>query len=428
MPPTPKRRFPGQLQLEFFRDRLGTVRSIARECGAIGQFSFWPIHFYLISEPNLIEQLIVDQQPRIMQGLPIQNSKRLFGDGLITAENPLHDRQRRVLQPMLDYPRVYPYAQAITEGAQRTPWKDGQVVDIQEEMRRICLVVANKVLFDEDVEEYAAEASAAATQVMFGIDRLNLPIGRLIDRFPVPPTLKFRRGVEFFDQLVGRMMQRSREHRRGLMAELVGHESITEQQVRDELSVALFAAYVLNGTALTWAWYLLARHPDAQRRLHEELDGALGGREPGANELERLGYTRAVTLETMRLYPPIWTLSRQVLEDIDVGGYELRAGSQVFCPQYTVQRDPRRYPEPDRFRPERWLEGPRPAPLTYFPFGWKQRLCTGEPLSWVEQALVVATIGSRWAFELVEKEPIQRRPWLAQFPLHGIKMRVRPRA
>jgi cytochrome P450 len=431
LPPAVSRRFPGQLMLEFFRDRLVVLQAIAREQGGVAQFTLWPVHFYVISEPPLIEELLTEHRHKLAQGLPIVSAKRLFGSGLIAAEWDLHDRQRPLLEPAFADPRVATHADAIVNCATRERWHDGQVIDVHEEMRRVCVGVAGVVLLDHNLEARAPELSRAMTEIMRGIDLLNLPVGRLLDRFPVPPTLRFRRALRLVSEVVDEMIAgaRSTEARGGLLADVVREGRMSPQQLHDEVTVALFATYILNATALSWAWYLLAENRDAENRLHAELDGVLHGELPTAPDVERLPYTAMVVTEALRLYPPIFALVRRLIEDVELGGYQLRAGTQMFLPQWVVHRDSRWYPEPDRFRPERWEapEADHHPSGRYFPFGYGPRTCIGAPLAWFEQPLLIATIAREWRFDLVPGHRVRRQPWLALYPKDGVRMRVERR-
>jgi cytochrome P450 len=431
-PPKATRRFPGQLMLEFFRDRLVVLQAIAREQGGVAQFTLWPVDFYLVSEPRLIEELLTEQRHKLAQGLPIVSAKRLFGSGLIAAEWDLHARQRPLLEPALTHLRVAAYADAIENCAARERWHDGQVIDVHEEMRRLCLRVAGVVLVDHDLGARAPELSRAMTEIMRGIDLLNLPVGRLLDRLPVPPTQRFRKALRLVSLVVDEMIARVRstDGRGGVMSDVIRDGRMSEQQLHDEISVVFFATYILNATALSWTWYLLAQNREAEGRLHAELDDVLGGELPAAPNVERLQYTTMVVTETLRLYPPIFALVRRLIEDTELGGYQLKAGAQMFLPQYVVQRDSRWYPEPERFRPERW-EAPESdghPSGRYFPFGYGPRTCIGASLGWLEQALLVATIAREWRFDLVPGHDVRRRPWLALHPKDGVKMRVERRS
>jgi cytochrome P450 len=189
------------------------------------------------------------------------------------------------------------------------------------------------------------------------------------------------------------------------------------------------AGHETTANALTWTWYLLSQHPDVERRLHAEIDGALGGRLPTADDLAALPYTRLVLAESMRLYPPAWILGRRALAPFDVNGYTIPARSIILASQYTIHRDARWFPSPDTFDPERFAperQAERPK-FAYFPFGGGPRVCIGEQFAWMEGILALATIAQRWRLRLVPGHPVALQPIITLRPKFGMRMTVEAR-
>jgi cytochrome P450 len=224
----------------------------------------------------------------------------------------------------------------------------------------------------------------------FGNRLLRLPI--------VPAARRFRRAKKELDETVYRLIaeRRATGHAgRDVVSMLVAARDVegdntgmSDEQIRDEVLTLLLAGHETTANALTWTWYLLSQNPDAEQRLHSEVDQVLAGRAPGAANLEHLKFTRAVLSEAMRLYPPAYVIGRRTLEDYHVPGtdYVLPAGTVVLLSQFLLHRDPRFWDEPDRFAPERWLKKDTPGPrhrFAYFPFGAGQRVCIGEHFAWM---------------------------------------------
>jgi cytochrome P450 len=204
---------------------------------------------------------------------------------------------------------------------------------------------------------------------------------------------------------------------------------MTDRQLRDEAMTIVLAGHETTALALSWAWYLLARHADEERRLHAELDTVLSGRAPSVDDIPRLQYAEAVLLETMRLYPPIFGIGRESIAACDVNGYALPAGTNVYILPYVIQRDERWFKDAESFQPERWLDG-RSAQVprfAYFPFGGGPRLCIGQPFAMQESLLILATIARCWRLRLVSDEPVEMAPALTLRPKSGIRMRLSPR-
>jgi cytochrome P450 len=175
---------------------------------------------------------------------------------------------------------------------------------------------------------------------------------------------------------------------------------------------------------MTWTWYLLACNPVCERELHQEIDAVLQGRTPNFDDLPRLQYTERVIAESMRLYPPVWNIGRLSKQAFEIGGTVIPAGAICLMSQYVVHRDPRFYPEPERFDPERWQSVSRESRLkfSYFPFGGGARVCIGERFAWNEMILLLATLSQRWRFQLVNSEPPQTRPLITLHPRNRIQM------
>jgi cytochrome P450 len=205
--------------------------------------------------------------------------------------------------------------------------------------------------------------------------------------------------------------------------------SMTDEQLRDEALTIFLAGHETTANALSWTLALLALHPEAEARQQAELDAALSGRPPEPEDLPALPYTRMVLAESMRLYPPAWTIGRQPLEDFEVGGYHIRAGSIVMLSPWVVHRDPRFFPDPERFLPERWTAEDEEARhrFAYFPFGAGPRKCIGEGFAWMEGMLVLATLLQQWRLRLAPGQRLEPEPLITLRPRGGMRMRLERR-
>jgi cytochrome P450 len=199
--------------------------------------------------------------------------------------------------------------------------------------------------------------------------------------------------------------------------------TLTSDQLRDQVLTLFLAGYETVANALAWTWLLLGQNPQAEARLHAEIDQVLNGRLPTLEDMPRLEYTAMVLAESMRLYPPAWAMGREALEDVSIGPYHLQKGTMIFFSQYIIQRDPRWFPEPDLFRPERHTaeaKAARPR-FAYFPFGGGARQCIGESFAWMEATLALATISQRWRLQLLPNQTIELQPKITLRPKPGIK-------
>jgi cytochrome P450 len=332
----------------------------------------------------------------------------------------------------------------MAEYAGRTSdrWRDGETLDVAEEMTRLTLAIVGKTLFDADVEGEAQEIGDALTQSFMSFTFAVLPFSELLDRLPIPPTLRFKRARARLDATIYRMIderRRSPADRGDLLSMLLlaqdpeatggASDRMSDEQVRDEAMTLFLAGHETTANLLTWSWYLLSEHPEVEARLHAELDRELAGRLPTAADLPRLSYTRMVLAESMRLYPPAWILGRRAVEEVEVGGFPVAPRTIVLMSQYVTHRDARWFAEPERFDPERWLPervAERPK-FSYFPFGAGTRVCIGEQFAWMEGTLVLAALAQRWRLRLVPGHPVAVQPIITLRPKHGMRMQVHAR-
>lgn len=418
----------------FRRDPIRFLERMAREFGDVAYFRLGPQPVYLLNDPELIKEVLVNQQQNFKKSRVLQKAKTLLGEGLLTSQGAAHIRQRKLVSPAFHRQRLMGYAEAMVELGERTRsrWKAGETRDIAEDMMRLTLGVVGKTLFSADVEEEAGEIGEAMDVVLGLFQIALLPFSELIEHLPLPVSVRFRKARERLDRTIYKIINERRasgEDRGDLLSMLIlaqddeGGAGMTDKQVRDEAMTLFLAGHETTANALTWTWYLLSQNPEAERKFHEEIDGVLEGRLPGFEDLPRLRYTESVLAESIRLYPPAWTLGRMAIEDCRIGTYEVAAESIVLMSPWVTQRDGRFWPEAGRFLPERFLEdAPERPKFAYFPFGGGSRVCIGERFAWMEGVLLLATIGQWWRFGLWEGQRVEPRPMITLRPRYGMKM------
>jgi cytochrome P450 len=320
-------------------------------------------------------------------------------------------------------------------------WHDGERLDVAREMAAYTLAVVGKTLFDADIEGEAHEIGDALAAAIEAFNLSVLPFGELIERLPLPVTLRFRRGRARLDATIYRLIAERRascEDRGDLLSMLLMAQDsegdgggMSDRQLRDEAMTLLLAGHETTANLLAWTWYLLSQHPEVEAALHAEVD-AVPAEQLGADDLARLPYTRAVLSESMRLFPPAWILGRRALEPYRIGEHELPARTIVLASQWVVHRDPRWWPDADRFDPTRWMSGgsaldPSRPKFSYFPFGAGTRVCIGEPFAWLEATLALATIARRWCLRLVPGTAVVPQPIVTLRVRGGLPMTVQAR-
>jgi cytochrome P450 len=424
--------------LAFRRDPLRYLERIAGTYGDLAFLRFGPFPVVFVNHPDLLHEVLVTHETRLTKGRALDQARDVFGQGLLTSEGDFHRRQRRLIQPAFHRRRIEAYAAAMVADAAAAAgrWRDGETVDIGREMMRLTLRIVARSLFSLDVEDESAREVGEALDAL--IDAFNLvpgPLGGLLRRLPLPSNRRAKRAVETLDALVYRMIadrRRTGEEGEDLLSLLLAARDeddgggMDDRQVRDEVMTLFLAGHETTANALAWAWYLLAQHPEAEARFHEEIDTILGDRLPGAADLPALRRCRQVMAESMRLYPPVWAISRRVLEPIEIGGYPVPAGAGVLTAQWIAHHDPRWFEDPESFRPERWTEDfeARLPKLAYFPFGGGPRICIGMGFAWMEGVLLLATIGRRWSMRLAPGQKVEPYPRITLRPKNGVRVRL----
>lgn len=438
LPPGPRSLVPGRRIREFGRDRLAYLEHLA-SFGDVSWFRDLGLSFALVNHPDHARDVLVTRARSFHKGIALQRSRILFGEGLLTSEGEHHLRQRRLMQPAFHRERIAAFGALMGSYAEAHcgRWRAGEAHDVSHEMMALTLAIAGKALFDADVQGDTRTIGEAVDEALDAFQLVLLPGGPLIARLPIPPMRRFKRALAALDSVVYRLI---RERRTELAAgerdhgdvltmlleavdpDAAGDEprTMTDLQVRDEAITLLLAGHETTANALAWTWWFLAQHREVERALHAEVDAVLsadGGapRAATAEDLARLPFTRMVVAESMRLRPPAYVLGRLALEDYPVAGtpYVIPRGTTVFVAQHLLHRDPRFWPDPLRFAPERW-RGDQPGSrtrFTYLPFGAGTRICIGEQFAWMELVLVLATIARRWRLvpapgALAEPEPL----------------------
>jgi cytochrome P450 len=423
--------------LRMGRDPLAFLTGLATRYGDIARVPLGSETVYLLNHPDLVRDVLVTHHRAFHKGRGLERARMLLGDGLLTSEGDVHRRQRRLAQPAFHRQRVAAYGASMAShaAARRDRWRDGVVIDAHREMMALTLAIVGTTLFDADVEDEAAEiGEALATTFESFSFGFFLPFGHLLERLPLPATLRFRKARARLDATVYRLIEerrRSGGDRGDLLSMLLLAQDtegdgggMTDTQLRDEAMTIFLAGHETTANALTWTWYLLSGHPSVEARMHAEIDSALGTRLPTADDLPALPYTRMVLAESMRLYPPAWIVGRRAIAPVEIGGYIVPARSIVLLSQYVMHRDARWYPDPERFDPERWTperQASRPR-FAYFPFGGGPRVCIGEQFAWMEAVIALATIAQRWRLRLVPGHPVALQPIITLRPKHGMRM------
>lgn len=416
--------------LQLRRDRLAFLTRCAREHGDTATFRIGSSAVVLLSHPDAVRELLTVRQHDVTKSPVLQRARAVLGDGLLTSEGEAHLHDRRLLQGAFSRRRVARYGEEMLDvaAATVTRWVPGRPLDLHAETVRSTLTVAGRTLFGTRLDDDVALVSAAVRDLLSAYPVLMLPMGGTMVRLP-PTRGRVRRGTRALDALTSRLV--AERVRRGggddLLSVLL--EDLDPRHARDQIVTMLLAGHETTANALAFAGYLLAAHPHVQDRVAAEVGEVTGaGGAASVDDVGRLPLTRAVLAESLRLFPPSWAVGRQARVATELGGREIPPGTVLLTSQWVVHRDPRWWPAPGSFDPDRFLlpDGERPR-FAYFPFGGGTRQCIGEQFAWTEGVLTLATILARWRLRPAPDRPLRLEPLLTLRPRDGAWVVPEPR-
>ena len=404
--------------------------------GGAAHYKLGKHHILYLSDPELIREVLVVQHANFIKERTQQRARNLLlGEGMITSDGTAHKKQRQVAQPAFHRQRVPHYAAEIVRraAAMREQFQPGEERDLYTDMMHLSLDIVGRTLFNTELGEEIQALNRSVGNIMDVYNAVVLlPAINFLLKLPGTPLRKFVHAREKLDRVMRRMIDEHRLGMRGdddLLSMLLTSEQAmgwTDNDLRDQVVTVFLAGYETMAIALTWTLYLLSQNPEVERKLHEEIARVLGERLPTYDDLPQLKYTEMVLAEGMRLYPPAWAMGRQALEDFQLGPYHLPARTTVVISQFVSHRDPKYFPDPMKFDPQRHTPEAKAARarFSYFPFGMGPRQCIGEAFAWMEGVLVLATLAQRWRFSHVDGHKVVAQPLFTLRPKYGMKMTV----
>ncbi|HVX87198.1 MAG TPA: cytochrome P450 [Phycisphaerae bacterium] len=451
LPPGPRSILPLRLFANLRRDPLAFLTQLTQQYGDISSFRALGTTYIVINHPDLAKDVLLTHADAFFKGPALQNSKHLLGDGLLTAEGDTHKSQRRLMTPAFHAKRVEAYAPDILACTQRSIQELAAAkspVDIRDFMTRLTLRIAVQTLFGIDAAGlHTADTDLVGRSMhtlMSNYIRTVVPWGKLLNALPLPSTRHIEKArtdlFTLIDRLIAnRKTQHSELSTQDLLSTLIAatdaecpHAAkaatrLTDQQLRDQAITLLTAGHETTANAFTFTLFLLATHPDEQQKLAAEIRTVLAQRPPAIADLPALPYTHNVIAESLRLYPPAWTLGRQNQRPLTLAGYPIPNKSTLLIPQWTLHRDPRFFPNPLAFTPDRWQNPTHPR-HAYLPFSTGPRNCIGESFAWLELQLVLPTLLQHFRFTLSQKSPpLKLHPAITLRPATPILLEVTPR-
>jgi cytochrome P450 len=426
---------------EFNRDSLGFIERAQRDHGDIVWTRFLYVPALFLYHPDEIEYVLATNAKNFVKAMTLRSNffQRLVGNGLLTSEGEEWKRQRRLTSPAFHRHRIANYADTMVNYSNRltSTWQEGETRDVHRDMMRLTLEIVVRCLFSADVSSDVDHVGGILKQLVKPFASQATLKWILNNRLPTPYHLQFHRLARKIDKVVYRIIAERRAHAHDegdLLAMLLKARDedggqMNDQQLRDEVMTLFLAGHETTALTLAWTWYLVGGNAEVEKRFHQELDEVLGDREATMADLSRLKFTEQIVKESMRLYPPAYGLGREAINDCEIGGFPVPAGTQVFMFQWVTQRDARFFDNPEAFRPERWTEDfeAQLPKYAYFPFGGGHRACIGASFAMMEMILVLATIGQKFGLELVPDHPVETYAAMSLRPKDGVKIVVRKR-
>jgi cytochrome P450 len=436
-------------------DLLGIQRRLAAANGGFSRYQVLRRVFTLVSSAEANRRMFVTEPVNYTRGRQYDNLALLLGRGLITTDGTDWRRQRRLVQPVFDkalLTRVAEITAAFTtelvDRWDQARQRDEQV-DLLDGTQELAMRVIGMALFSRDVRGdmragrgglpvAAADCFAEAVRSGFSVAFL-----RNTSPVPVPlwlPTRLHRRFRAALAAVDGYVYERIDER----LADPGGYHDIlgdlvraygdaaprSRRELRDQAVTLFFAGFETTAVAMAWTWLLLSDNPEAEARLHQEIDQVLGGRvAPTAADLKELGVALQVVQESMRMYPPVYTLTRTVAADDELCGHQVRRGDNIVIPVHALQHMEQYWEQPAAFCPERFAPGrlTDDQRLTYLPFSYGERRCLGASFATTEIVTMLAVAGQRVRLRLAGQRPVVV-PAVTQRPADGTKMRVEARS
>ena len=417
----------------LYRDPLGYLIRAARKHGDVVHLKIGRKSDFLLNHPDLVRAALLDHENlRRCVNRPL---RWLFGTGLLTCRSERHKQQRALLQPMFSRERIVSLGDVMVAQTMRwaNRWRDGATVDMAEEMMELAMSITAKALFNVDLSCKSAELRNTLATLLQATRFKNLVVtSKQFEKLSLPFHRRFARAAEKLDSEICAMIA---ERKKGacddpdLLSTMLrlrrqSRIGLTDQQIRDQILTFFTVGHETTATGMMWTWYLLSENREVAKRLYSEVDHVLGDRLPSGRDCDRLRYTRMVFAESMRLYPPIWMMTRRAVRDMKINGLVIRNGSYVHLSPFVMHRDPRYFPHPERFDPDRWTPeaaATRPK-FSYFPFGGGPLQCIGEGFAWTQAILVISTLARGWQMRVVPGHRIELDPHITLRSRYGMPM------
>lgn len=425
VPPSPSQKPLVGHAVDFAFRPLDFLLKANRETAGIALLNVAGQKWYLITDPDAVEYVLVTNSRNFNKGFFYDRVRPLFGNGLVTSEGDFWRHQRRLIQPAFHRARINSYAKIMSDYAEEMvveDWRDGQIRHISEDMMELTLKIVARLLFNLDVaDDEALKTGRAISEALTTVSKIGNSVIKIPENIPTPSNIKYREAMEQVNKAVSDIVTKGRAslaqpdaNHDDLLSMLLevqdeDGQGMSDQQLRDEVLTLYLAGHETTAMTLTWAWYLLAQHPEVEQKLVAELQSILHGRIPTVEDLPNLTYTDWVIKETLRLYPVGWVFARQAINACEINGYPIAAGSVIMLSPWATHRDPRVFDHAEEFLPERWEPeiSKQMHKFAYYPFAAGPRQCIGNTFALVEATSLLAIMAQKYKLSLLPGEKVK---------------------
>jgi cytochrome P450 len=424
---------------EMVSDMLGLFTNTAREYGGIAQFKLLNKSYLLVTNPDYVKYILQDNYKNYIRGRSVETGRVLLGNGLPLIDGDFWLRERRMLQPAFHRERLGKLTDTITNVIDTfmKDWEgkaeNNQILDLDGEMMQLTLTAIIKSMFsaeiDNKIQSLSHAFNVASKFMLWRSQQMWAPPLSV----PIPRNLEYNRALKVLNDTIYPLIAEGRKNPKddllGMMLEMRDAdtgEGMTDEQARDEVVTIFFAGHETTAATMAWAFYLLSGHPEIEERMRAEVKNLLNGRLPTFADLPKFVYMQQVLNEVLRLYPAAYLFAREALVDDAIDGYPIPANRLIFISPFVTHRDPKYWPDPERFDPDRFIPNQvanRPRHV-YFPFGEGPHVCIGNNFALMEMQLILAMALQRFRLKLVPNYPIAFKPEATLRPKYGMKMTI----
>jgi cytochrome P450 len=424
---------------EMISDMLGLFTNTAREYGGIAQFKLLNKNYLLVTNPDYVKYILQDNYKNYIRGRSVETGRVLLGNGLPLIDGDFWLRERRILQPAFHHERLGKLANVVTNVIDifMQDWEEksrgNQTLDLDDEMMRLTLTVIIKSMFsakiDDKIQSLSHAFNVASKFMLWRSQQMWAPPLSV----PIPRNVKYNRALKVLNDTIYPLVADRRKNPKddllGMMLEMRDvdtNEGMSDRQARDEIVTIFFAGHETTAATLSWAFYLLSQHPEIEERVRAEVEDVLNGRRPAFADLPRFVYLQQVINEVLRLYPAAYLFAREAVVDDQLDGYPIPANTLIFISPFVTHRDPKYWPDPERFDPDRFTPeqvASRPRHV-YYPFGEGPHLCIGNNFALMEMQLILVMTLQRFRLRFVPNHPIVFKPEATLRPKYGMKITI----